>query len=106
MTFFEFPFVFLNERRTTNRERRQIMAVVIRLSRHGMKKKAFYRVVAADEDYPRDGRYLEVLGTYDPKNKEGKGTFKQERVAFWIAKGAKPSITVAQILKRTEVKAS
>ena len=78
------------------------MAVVIRLSRHGMKKKAFYRVVAADEDFPRDGRYLEVLGTYDPKHPKATGNFKTDRINFWMSKGAKPSTTVSQILKRSK----
>lgn len=77
------------------------MAVVIRLARHGAKKKPFYRLVAADKDFPRDARYLEVLGTYDPKNSEGKGNLKKERIEYWISKGAKPTATVAQIMKRS-----
>lgn len=77
------------------------MAVVIRLARHGSKKRPFYRVVAADKAFPRDGRFLEVLGTYDPKNPEGKGNLKQDRIDEWVSKGAKPSEAVAQILKRT-----
>lgn len=76
------------------------MAVVIRLSRRGAKKKPFYRVVAADENFPRDGRYLEVLGTYDPKNASGIGTLKKDRIAYWVSKGARTSSAVSQILKR------
>ncbi|MDO8520334.1 MAG: 30S ribosomal protein S16 [Deltaproteobacteria bacterium] len=76
------------------------MAVVIRLTRRGTKKKAFYRVVVADENFPRDGRYLEVLGTYDPKNAPGKGTLKYERIDYWGSKGARTSSAVSQILKR------
>ena len=78
------------------------MAVVIRLSRRGANKKPFYRVVAADENFPRDGRYLEVLGTYDPKNKAGKGTLKKDRIQYWVSKGARTSSAVSQILKREE----
>lgn len=77
------------------------MAVVIRLARHGAKKRPIYRVVAADKDFPRDGRYLEILGTYNPKDKEGKGTLNKERIEYWVSKGAKPSSAVAQIMKRS-----
>ena len=76
------------------------MAVVIRLTRRGTKKKAFYRVVAADENFPRDGRYLEVLGTYDPKNPSAKGILKKDRIGYWVSKGARTSSAVSQILKR------
>ncbi len=82
------------------------MAVVIRLSRHGMKKKPLYRVVAADKDFPRDGRYLEVLGTFDPKNTVGKAELNMERINYWVAKGAKPTANVSQIIKRNLPKAS
>ena len=76
------------------------MAVVIRMSRHGTKKKPFYRVVAADENAPRDGRYLEILGTYNPKDAANKGVFNTERIHYWISKGAKPSTTVTHLLKK------
>lgn len=76
------------------------MSVVIRLSRHGMKKRPFYRVVAADRDFPRDGRYLEVLGTFDPKVTSGLASLNMDRIQYWVSKGAKPSMTVSQILKR------
>ena len=79
------------------------MAVVIRLSRHGGKKKPFYRIVAADKDFPRDGRYLEVLGTYNPKGAERKGVLKKERIDYWVSKGAKASSAVSQIIKRSAV---
>lgn len=77
------------------------MAVVIRLSRHGMKKKPIYRVVAADKRYPRDGRFLEILGTYDPKQPQSVGKLAFDKIDAWIAKGAKPSPTVAQMIKRS-----
>jgi small subunit ribosomal protein S16 len=75
------------------------MAVKIRLARHGSKKKPFYRVVAADSHFPRDGRFLEVLGTYDPRNKTRGVKLKLERVRNWISKGAEVSDTVRRIMK-------
>lgn len=75
------------------------MAVVIRFSRHGTTKKPFYRIVAADKQYPRDGRYLEILGTYNPKNKATK--IKKERIDHWIKLGALPSATVKGLIKRS-----
>lgn len=74
------------------------MAVVIRLSRHGKKDHPFYRVVAADKRYPRDGRYLEILGTFNPKTKEVK--LNQDKVQGWIAKGALATATVRQLISR------
>ncbi len=82
------------------------MAVVIRMTRHGMKKKPFYRVVAADKDFPRDGRYLEVLGTYDPRISGGKADLNAERIEYWVSKGARPSVSVSHLMKRTFKKAS
>ncbi len=78
------------------------MAVVIRLSRHGMKKKPIYRVVAADKERPRDGKYLEVLGIFNPKDTKNIAKLDMERLQYWVSKGAIPSHTVLQILKRTE----
>jgi small subunit ribosomal protein S16 len=75
------------------------MAVKIRLARYGAKKKPFYRVVAADSIYPRDGRFLEVLGTYDPRDKEKGIKIDQQAVQAWIAKGAVPTDTVKKIVK-------
>ncbi len=76
------------------------MAVRIRLARHGAKKRPFYRIVAADGESPRDGRFLEKLGTYDPKYDPAKVNVKTERVQYWIDKGATPSHTVKSLLKR------
>lgn len=76
-----------------------LMAVVIRLSRRGKKGKPFYHLVAADEKKPRDGNFLEVLGTYDPRNKEKKFAAKKDRVEHWMKNGARPSETVSQLLK-------
>lgn len=76
------------------------MAVHIRLSREGKPKHAFYRVVAADSRRARNGRYLEVLGTYDPRKTEGGLTWRPDRVKYWLGKGALPTQTVAQLLRR------
>ena len=70
------------------------MAVKIRLARHGAKKKPFYRIVVADSESPRDGRFLESLGTYDPKQSAAKLTVKPERVRYWMEKGATPTDTI------------
>ncbi len=76
------------------------MAVVIRLARHGAKKKPFYRIVVADGESPRDGKYLENVGTYDPLFDPAKVSLKSERIKFWIDQGAKPSVTVHNLLKK------
>ena len=76
------------------------MAVKIRLARHGAKKKPFYRIVVADSESPRDGRYLENVGTYDPLYDPVKITLKSERVRYWMDQGAKPTDTVRSLLKK------
>lgn len=76
------------------------MAVKIRLTRKGTKKKPFYRIVAADIEMPRDGRFLELLGTYDPMVEPAAVTLKEDRINYWLGEGAKPSTTVQSILKR------
>jgi small subunit ribosomal protein S16 len=76
------------------------MAVVIRLARHGTKKKPFYRIVVADGESPRDGKYLENVGTYDPLIDPAKVTLKTERIQYWVDQGAKPSDTVRSLLKK------
>jgi small subunit ribosomal protein S16 len=76
------------------------MAVKIRLARHGAKKKPFYRIVVADSESPRDGKYLENVGTYDPLFDPAKVSLKSERIKYWIDQGAKPSVTVRNLLKK------
>ncbi len=76
------------------------MAVKIRLARHGAKKRPFYRIVAADSESPRDGKFLETLGTYNPLNTPADITLKTDRVQYWITQGATPSDTVKSILKK------
>jgi small subunit ribosomal protein S16 len=76
------------------------MAVKIRLARHGAKKRPFYRIVAADSEAPRDGKFLETLGTYNPLVEAGDVSLKTERVKYWMEKGATPTVTVKNLLKK------
>ena len=76
------------------------MAVKIRLARHGAKKRPFYRIVVADAECPRDGRFLEIVGTYNPLPDPAEVTFKQERIKYWMEQGAIPSDTVKSLLKK------
>ena len=78
------------------------MATVIRLKRMGSNKKPFFRIVVADRQFPRDGRFIEELGHYDPLKKENNVTLDKERINYWISKGAKPSETVQSILKKAD----
>ncbi len=76
------------------------MAVKIRLARGGAKKKPFYQVVVADERFPRDGRFIEQLGQYDPKLDPPLINIKEERVIDWLQKGAQPTETVRSLLRK------
>ena len=77
------------------------MAVKIRLARHGAKKRPFYRIVVADSESPRNGRFLEAVGTYNPVAKdEAEVTIKKDRVEYWMSQGAKPTVTVKNLLKQ------
>ena len=79
------------------------MPVVLRLTRRGAKKKPFYRIVATDSRNPRDGRFLEVLGTYDPLKTDDNIKVDADKAMAWIKKGAQPSQTVASLLKKAGV---
>lgn len=76
------------------------MAVKLRLVRMGAKKKPFYRIVAADSRSPRDGRFIELLGTYDPRTNPATVTIKEEEVLAWLNKGAQPTDTVKNLLSK------
>ena len=76
------------------------MAVKLRLLRMGAKKAPFYRIVAADSRAPRDGRVIELLGTYDPRTNPAKVTIKEEEVLKWLNNGAQPSDTVKNLLSK------
>ncbi len=75
------------------------MAVKIRLARYGAKKRPFYRIVVADQESPRDGRFLEIVGTYDPLKDPVAVSFKQERIDYWLGEGAIPTNTVKSLFK-------
>lgn len=79
------------------------MAVKIRLRRIGAKKAPFYRVVVADSRYPRDGRFIEKIGTYDPLTDPATINIDVEKAQKWIANGAQPTDTVKALLKKAGV---
>ena len=76
------------------------MAVKIRLKRMGAKKSPFYRIVVADSRYPRDGRFIEEIGTYNPLTNPSTVNVDADAVKTWIAKGAQPTDTVKALLKK------
>ena len=76
------------------------MAVKIRLTRRGAKKSPFYRVVVADSRSPRDGKFLEMLGTYDPKKEPPEINIKEDKLAQWVSRGAQMTEAVSQLVKR------
>ena len=76
------------------------MAVKIRLTRMGSKKKPFYRLNVADSRSPRDGRFIETVGTYNPLVAENQVTLKEDRVLAWLADGAQPSDKVRNIISK------
>lgn len=75
------------------------MAVKMRLRRMGAKKSPFYRIVVADSRYPRDGRFIEEVGYYNPSNEKPEIKIDVEKAKQWIANGAQPTDTVKKILK-------
>ena len=79
------------------------MAVKIRLTRIGAKKAPFYRVVVADGRYPRDGRFIEEIGYYDPMKDPVEVKIDAEKAEKWLKNGAQPTDTVKALLKKTEV---
>ena len=74
------------------------MAVRIRLARHGRKKQPFYRIVVANSEAPRDGSFLEIVGTYDPMQDPAQVNFHYGKLQTWLDKGAQPSQTVKSLL--------
>ncbi|HXF91917.1 MAG TPA: 30S ribosomal protein S16 [Nitrospiraceae bacterium] len=79
------------------------MAVHLRLARAGRHKRPFYRVVAADSRMPRDGRFLEILGTFDPLKNPALPELKPDRVLKWLKQGAQPTVTVRTLLRRSGI---
>ena len=80
------------------------MAVVIRLKTMGTKKKLKHRIVVTDSRFPRDGRFLEEVGVWDPSKKPPVISLRSNRVEHWLKNGAKPSDTVRSILKKAGIK--
>lgn len=78
------------------------MPVKIRLARHGAKKKPFYRVVVANSESPRDGSFLEIVGTYNPLLDPAEIILKKDRIDYWMGQGALPSDTVRSLLKQKQ----
>ena len=79
------------------------MAVRIRCQRFGRKKRPFYRIVAANSESPRDGKFLEILGFYDPLQEPSIVKIKKDRLQYWLNVGAKPSNTVAKLIENTKL---
>src|SRR5215470_12934158 len=77
------------------------MSVSIRLRREGAKNRPYYKVVVADSRSPRDGKFIEIIGTYDPKAPGHNSSLNVERAKYWISKGAQPSDTVRSLIKKT-----
>ena len=78
------------------------MPVSIRLRREGAKNRPYYKVVVADSRSPRDGKFIEIIGAYDPKKPGHNSTLNIDRVEYWISKGAQPSDTVRSLIKKNK----
>src|SRR6201984_3870082 len=78
------------------------MAVAIRLRREGALNRPYFKVVVADSRSPRDGKFIEIVGTYDPKKAGHNSSLKLERIEHWISKGAQPSDTVRSLIKKNK----
>ena len=82
------------------------MAVSIRLRREGARNRPYYKVVVADSRSPRDGKFIEIIGTYDPKKPDHNSTLKLDRIDHWISQGAQPSDTVRSLIKKNKKQAT
>ena len=78
------------------------MAVSIRLRREGALNRPYYKVVVTDSRSPRDGKFIEIIGTYDPKKPGHNSTLKLDRAEYWIARGAQASDTVRSLIKKNK----
>jgi small subunit ribosomal protein S16 len=77
--------------------------VTIRLARIGKKKRPFYRIVVTEKTRPRNGRFVEIVGTYDPLKSPAEVKFKEERIKYWLGCGAQPSDTVRNFLRNQKL---
>ena len=82
------------------------MAVAIRLRREGALNHPYYKIVVADKRSPRDGKFIEIIGTYDPKKPDHNSAIKLDRADYWISKGAQPSDTVRSLIKKNKKQAA
>ena len=82
------------------------MSVAIRLRREGALNQPYYKIVVADKRSPRDGKFIEIIGTYDPKKPDHNSTIKLDRAEYWISKGAQPSDTVRSLIKKNKKEAA
>ena len=82
------------------------MAVSIRLRREGTTNRPYYKIVVADSRSPRDGKFIEIIGNYDPKVQGHNSTLNMERAEYWISRGAQPSETVRSLLKKNRTRAA
>jgi small subunit ribosomal protein S16 len=82
------------------------MAVSIRLRREGALNRPYYKVVVTDSRSPRDGKFIEIIGMYDPKKPGDNSTLKLDRAEYWISKGAQPSDTVRSLIKKNRKRAA
>jgi len=78
------------------------MAIKLRLTRAGAKKNPFYRVVVANSKSPRDGKFIEHIGIYDPSRDPAEVRFQNERLDYWLSQGAQPTETVAHLIRRAK----
>ena len=83
----------------------KVMAVKIRLARMGCKGRPFYRIVVANSESPRDGRFLEIVGTYNPQKDPAEVALKEDRIVSWLSKGVKPTLTVSHLLRKKGIMA-
>ena len=79
------------------------MAVKFRLTRHGAKKRPYYRIVVADERYPRNGRFIDTVGTYDSLTEPAEVRLDKEKILGWYQKGVRPTKTVGELFEREGV---
>ncbi len=77
--------------------------LAIRLARMGKKKKPFYRIVVTEKSRPRDGRFVEIVGTYDPLREPAAIQLRADRIRYWLSVGAQPTETVRSFLKREKI---
>ncbi|PIE34344.1 30S ribosomal protein S16 [candidate division KSB3 bacterium] len=79
------------------------MLTKLRLKRIGAKKRPFYRIVVADSRAPRDGKFIETVGTYDPRQQPSAVTLKEDRIRYWLNNGVQPTDTVRALLKKNDI---